>query len=455
MGTRSGSRSVGRLCAAFLASLLLFRVEAQQTEAEGAGTALLLTKSWEVADPTAEFGVLGRQTCLLTDAAGEKPVIVCSRLTGKGGEFALPDHVVIEALDGETGELRWSMPLQPPKRAQGSLPIADIGDRNGDGHPDAGVVLGNVVIALSGRTGEQLGSLVLDNIDEGKIRAAAFSAPTGKGEDVFLALSIKNLQGMLEPGHYTSMNEEVKVVDVTRGVVVSTIVGGKPFARFGESLLMEPTGKVYGKPAVLVGAPVFVHDGHTVGALLAYGLENGALLKQVTGTAGDGSGFGSSLAWLPDLNGDSLPEIAIGCPSASTASGGQGKVLICDGKSLATLSIIEAERAEEVLGCTVQSTQPFGCTITRDLLCVGVMSSSLTKLPGAVRVYALPGCEKIGEFVETVGGIDFPESLQLWCGESGLSIFAGGCNLMVIPDSRTPARIVGLRAELRPRATGK
>lgn len=118
--------------------------------------------------------------------------------------------------------------------------------------------------------------------------------------------------------------------------------GDQQYGFFGYDLDAGPDFDGDGAPDLLVGAPyrdVATHDGTNPdagGAFLISGAhlgeEGAGLLLFMTGTEA-GARAGSSVALLPDLQGDGYAEVLVGAPGAAE---GQGAVLLARGQPLSS-----------------------------------------------------------------------------------------------------------------------
>jgi hypothetical protein len=109
----------------------------------------------------------------------------------------------------------------------------------------------------------------------------------------------------------------MRVVSGATGQLLYTLAG-PPGGRFGYSIAGTPDIDGDGRGDFLVGVPnadchPLPHQSNCFGAAYLYSGATGRLLRTFTSPHGtDGGFFGSSVAFMPDANGDGLPEILIG-----------------------------------------------------------------------------------------------------------------------------------------------
>jgi hypothetical protein len=94
---------------------------------------------------------------------------------------------------------------------------------------------------------------------------------------------------------------------------------------------------------------------------------SGADCSCFIGGSSDGDGFGASAAYVDDLTGDGLVDIAVGAPAASNAGGSIGKVYIFDGTQCQAKAVLTTTDAVFVISPNVDSTTAgsdrFGSTL--------------------------------------------------------------------------------------------
>jgi hypothetical protein len=107
---------------------------------------------------------------------------------------------------------------------------------------------------------------------------------------------------------------QVLVISGRHGNVLHTLASNVADDGFGASVLGVGDLDLDGVPDAIVGSPTaLVHDPLHLGAVRAFSGRTGSLLWLVRSPEGFGStGFGKAIAEIGDLDGDGIPEIAVG-----------------------------------------------------------------------------------------------------------------------------------------------
>ncbi|HEV8111359.1 MAG TPA: integrin alpha [Planctomycetota bacterium] len=107
---------------------------------------------------------------------------------------------------------------------------------------------------------------------------------------------------------------QVLVISGRHGTVLHTLASNVADDGFGASVLGVGDLDLDGVPDAIVGSPTALcHDPLHLGAVRAYSGRTGSLLWLVRSPEGFGStGFGKAIAEIGDLDGDGIPEIAVG-----------------------------------------------------------------------------------------------------------------------------------------------
>jgi hypothetical protein len=104
-----------------------------------------------------------------------------------------------------------------------------------------------------------------------------------------------------------------------------SLSGGDPGERFGAALAGGGDLNGDGVPDFAVGASAGLWQGSSCGTLRSYSGADGTRLWSVHGSAG-GEAFGSALCFLPDLDGDGRSELAVSALFENGAGGATGIV---------------------------------------------------------------------------------------------------------------------------------
>jgi hypothetical protein len=175
-----------------------------------------------------------------------------------------------------------------------------------------------------------------------------------------------------------------------------------------------------GVPDLIVGAPFTTRpEAYGVGSVLVFSGASGNLLYNFLGTEG-GTYMGWSVAGLGDLDGDGIPEIAIGTPYASVGGNiGVGNVAVRSGATGELIYLFEGQSVGDFLGWSVAGIGDLDGDGVSDVL-LGAPNASPSGLTqaGIVEVrsgatgellYRIEGAERAGYFgkaLASVGDID-------------------------------------------------
>ncbi|MDF1799082.1 MAG: VCBS repeat-containing protein [Planctomycetota bacterium] len=284
-----------------------------------------------------------------------------------------------------------------------------VGDLNGDGHPDFGVghpgyslkrgrvelfdgqTFGSIGFVQKGIFGERMGEAMAnvgdldgDGFDElvvgapsndikatdggaayvvspklGSVLFDLHGTEAGEGHGTTIA-SAGDLDGdgkaeflVASPAANAAGGEDSGRVTLYRGGDFSawrTFEGASVGQYFGRSLDggMDLNDDGFGD--LLIGSPGWIDgQGKRVGAVQAFSGATGQLLKTYPGVVLDGEA-GTSVAWLPDVDGDFVPEVASGAPNAAESF---GMATVFSGSTSAVLQSFTGEAVGDHLGASL------------------------------------------------------------------------------------------------------
>ncbi len=238
-------------------------------------------------------------------------------------------------------------------------PLAAIGDVNGDGVPDilAGEGFGSTgsVIVLSGADCSLIcrgndSFLVYNQGAYEGYRGSIGSSVAGIGDVTGDGVpDIVTGAPLTDRDKYPFPERSIGRVLVFSGANCSLVarlddplnpIGGQTGQELGRAVAMLGDSTGDGHPEILAGSPYEDVGGRAdAGAVLIFSVVDRSLIRKVSdpgGAAGDH--FGTSLASIPDLTGDGVPEFAVGAPGVDTSRGvDAGSVAILSGADGALL----------------------------------------------------------------------------------------------------------------------
>lgn len=222
-----------------------------------------------------------------------------------------------------------------------------VPDLDGDGGPDVVISAPNAVL-----DGEPRGYVDAYGLDGRRLWRATGALYDGFGwhvaragdhdgdgvEDLWVGAPSNPLEG------------RVYLVSGRDGGVVRTIAGPHPGAQFGWYLTAIGDLDADGASDVAIGAPTELVGGARRGAVYLVSSATGATLRALPGQLPDHR-FGEMLAALDDLDGDGVPEVAVGAPGGPTASApGASEVAILAGATGERLHLLVGLEDDELYG---------------------------------------------------------------------------------------------------------
>jgi len=142
-----------------------------------------------------------------------------------------------------------------------------------------------------------------------------------------------------------------------------------------------------GKGDFIVGAEGVDAGGHTdAGAAFVYSGDTGSLLYSLDGTD-DSDNFGHAVTGLESLDGDSVPDFAVGAPYANSGGVGTGEVRICSGASGAQIRS-HTDTTGSFLGYSVASAGDVDGDGFGDLIAGAPLAGYFGHSQGGAHVYS-------------------------------------------------------------------
>ena len=241
----------------------------------------------------------------------------------------------------------------PQDQAKLGSAVAVVGDLDGDGQPEllAGAPglrgvgkRSGAALVYSGATGE----VVRQHDGDGPwselgCSVAALGDVDGDGRPDYAV-------GARFDGADNDRSGSVSVYSGASGNLLRSFSGGAPREAAGTALSALGDLDGDGVTELAVGAPGWSRDGFRVGMVRVYSLAGGALLHEIPGVAADGLA-GSVLAAAGDLDGDGAPDLLIGCPG----EGEGGAVRVHSGRSGAPLLELAGDEARAEFGAALCS----------------------------------------------------------------------------------------------------
>jgi len=253
--------------------------------------------------------------------------------------------------------------------------LAPAGDLDGDGVPDivagatdagAGGFLRGRLYALSGADPTHI-LWVFDGRTDFEMSGFALAALSdGDGDGV--AEIVVSAPGYTGPGG--ASQGIVRLLSGADGTLIDAFTVDEAGQLLGAALAAAGDRDGDGLVDLLVGAPRAAAGGSERGCalLLHVGAAGFSAGFQIEG-AQDGEHLGSALAWLPDLDGDLVEELAVGAPDFDGGELNCGRTWVVSGADLSTLGELFGSEKNEQLGARLQPIlDPDGSGDTRLLV---------------------------------------------------------------------------------------
>ncbi|MEO6710574.1 MAG: hypothetical protein ABIP42_13425 [Planctomycetota bacterium] len=224
------------------------------------------------------------------------------------------------------------------------IAVAGIGDVDGDGYDDfavgadgsdAGGSESGLVRVFSGKTGS-----VLRNIA---------GASAGEQLGSTLAGVYDSAQLLLAGAPSSNL---ARVVSTADGSTAWTFFGGAAGDLFGAAVASGRDLNGDGVPDYAVGAPNDDVGGVDSGSVAIFSGANGNLLRTLRGLSA-GDRFGSSVAVIPDVDGDGRAEIVVGAPRRNGPGSDAGAAYVFSGSSGSLIFSRAGEAAGDQFGTAV------------------------------------------------------------------------------------------------------
>lgn len=224
------------------------------------------------------------------------------------------------------------------------LSVVGIGDINGDDFEDFAVGAdganangadSGLVRVISGKTGATLRDI--PGAAAGEQIGSALASAGSPSHLILIGAPASNL---------------ARVVSATTGATAWTFFGAAAGDGFGTSVASGRDLTGDGVPDYAIGAPNDDVGGTDSGSVAIFSGSNGVLVRTLRGVAA-GDRFGTSVALIPDSDGDGRADIVVGAPRADGPGTDAGAAYIFSGASGATSLVLAGEAAGDQFGCSV------------------------------------------------------------------------------------------------------
>jgi len=283
------------------------------------GSLLAVSGPGDAREPIEEAD-FGWRVCEGSDYDGDGIPEIIASAPGRGGETRGSLHV-LSAISGES--------LQRLKAPKGcsllGRELCAAGDSDLDGIDDlfvlakgqseGGGASSDVVLLVSGRTGERLHEVVdLPVRPSGVTRAWNLESIGDVNQDRMRDVAI---------AEYVPAPGRVFVCSGFDGRVLGHVEGQTGEQFFGRSLANVGDLDGDGVAELAIGVPYEVRDGRSLGGkvVVVSGADYGRLFRTRPSGPGSDEGLGTAVAACPDVDGDHVPDIVAGTPGAGFGGG--------------------------------------------------------------------------------------------------------------------------------------
>ncbi|MEZ5987993.1 MAG: integrin alpha [Planctomycetota bacterium] len=290
----------------------------------------------------------------------------------------------VRLYSGRDGHLIGKVPLPGPGSATS---VSGLGDMDSDGHADFGILINTTVLIgyqfHSGKTMQMIakGSWPL-SLQNGKIRPIA-------------DLDHDNIPDVIISSSEYSNSDRVVIVSGKSGKIILDLKpGGLNYTYFGHSVSRAGDVNGDGIEDFLVGDPLFgsnpTYNFYGPGRAWLFSGANGGVIYTFWDTTyklpSPSPGFGSSVCGCGDLDGDKVPDLAIGCPGFDGNGTDAGAVFIYSGKTGNLYRTLHGPVAGSYLGWSGANVGDWNRDGYPDLACGGQTFLPGNQAAGVVRV---------------------------------------------------------------------